>query len=149
MELGLSPWPRRVGPRRAPAASAVPDAEPPSPEDVSSGSVENEAESYQGRVDCTPPQPDGNNKSLADSLSREMVESVSHLTQAAAARRLRVSGSSICRYRKKYVVPVQKVRTRRDSVRSHRVWEEEELLTSFPYASSGVLRHHKKTYRHR
>ena len=60
MELGLSPWPRtrRVGPQRAPAASAVPDAEPPSPEDVSSGSVKNEAESYQGRVDCTPPQPD-------------------------------------------------------------------------------------------
>ncbi|WZN63385.1 hypothetical protein HKI87_07g49330 [Chloropicon roscoffensis] len=88
-------------------------------------------------------------KSFADSLSREMVESVSHLTQAAAARRLRVSGSSICKYRKKYVVPVQKVRTRRDSVRSHRVWEEEELLTSFPYASSGVLKHREKTYRHR
>ncbi|WZN64336.1 hypothetical protein HKI87_09g58920 [Chloropicon roscoffensis] len=72
-------------------------------------------------------------KSLADSLSRGMVESVSHLTQAAAARRLGVSGSSICRLRKKYVVPVQKVRTRRDSVRSHRVWEEEEIadLLSF------------------
>ncbi|WZN64335.1 hypothetical protein HKI87_09g58910 [Chloropicon roscoffensis] len=149
MELGLSPWPRRVGPRRAPAASAVPDAEPPSPEDVSSGSVENEAESYQGRVDCTPPQPDGNNKSLADSLSREMVESVSHLTQAAAARRLGVSGSSICKYRKNYVVPVQKVRTRRDSVRSHRVWDEEALLTSFPFVSSGALKHREKTYRQR
>ena len=73
-------------------------------------------------------------KSLADSLSREMVESVSHLTQAAAARRLEVSGSSICRYRKKYVVPVQKVRTRRDSVRSHRVWEEEEVLIT-PFLS--------------
>ena len=88
-------------------------------------------------------------KSLADSLSREMVESVSHLTQAAAARRLGVSGSSICKYRKKYVVPVQKVRTRRDSVRSHRVWEEEALLTSFPFVSSGVLKHREKTYRQR
>ena len=60
MELGLRPWPstRRVGTQRAPAPSAVPDAEPASPQDVSSGSVENEAESYQGRVDCTPPQPD-------------------------------------------------------------------------------------------
>ena len=92
-------------------------------------------------------------KSLADSLSREisreMVESVSHLTQSAAARRLGVSGSSICQYRKTYVVPVQKVRTRRDSVRSHRVWEEEALLTSFPFVSSGVLKHREKTYRHR
>ena len=88
-------------------------------------------------------------KSLADSLSREMVESVSHLTQAAAARRLGVSGFSICKYRKKYVVPVQKVRTRRDSVRSHRVWEEEALLTSFPFVSSGVLKHREKTYRQR
>ena len=60
VELGLRPWPstRRVGTQRAPAPSAVPDAEPASPQDVSSGSVENEAESYQGRVDCTPPQPD-------------------------------------------------------------------------------------------
>ncbi|WZN64892.1 RWP-RK domain-containing protein [Chloropicon roscoffensis] len=60
VELGLRPWPRtrRVWTRRAPAPSAVPDAEPASPQDVSSGSVENEAESYQGRVDCTPPQPD-------------------------------------------------------------------------------------------
>ena len=88
-------------------------------------------------------------KSLADSLSREMVESVSHLSQSAAARRLGVSGSSICRYRKKYVVPVQKVRTRRDSVRSHRVWDEEALLTSFPFVSSGVLKHREKTYQHR
>ena len=47
-----------MGTQRAPAPSAVPDAEPASPQDVSSGSVENEAESYQGRVDCTPPQPD-------------------------------------------------------------------------------------------
>ena len=68
---------------------------------------------------------DWSKKSLADSLSREMVESVSHLTQEAAARRLGVSGASICKYRKNYVVPVQKVRTRRDSVRSHRVWDEE------------------------
>ena len=60
-------------------------------------------------------------KSLADSLSREMVESVSHLSQSAAARRLGVSRSTICRYRKNYGVPVQKVRTRRDSVRSHRL----------------------------
>ena len=90
---------------------------------------------------------DWSKKSLADSLSREMVESVSHLSQSAAARRLGVSGSSICQYRKKYVVPVQKVRTRRDSVRSHRVWEEEELLTSFPFVSSGVLKHRGKTYR--
>ena len=81
--------------------------------------------------------------------SREMVESVSHLTQAAAARRLGVSGSSICKYRKKYVVPVQKVRTRRDSVRSHRVWEEEELLTSFPFVSSDVPKLQEKTYQHR
>ena len=90
---------------------------------------------------------DWSKKSLAESLSREMVESVSHLSQSAAARRLGVSGSSICQYRKKYVVPVQKVRTRRDSVRSHRVCEEEELLTSFPFVSSGVLKHRGKTYR--
>ena len=87
--------------------------------------------------------------SLADSLSREMVESVSHLTQEAAARRLGVSGASICKYRKNYVVPVQKVRTRRDSVRSHRVWEEEELLTSFPFVSSDVPKLQEKTYQHR
>ena len=88
-------------------------------------------------------------KSLADSLSREMVESVSHLSQSGAARRIGVSRSTICRYRKNYGVPVQKVRTRRDSVRSHRVWDEEALLTSFPFVSSGVLKHREKTYRQR
>ena len=92
---------------------------------------------------------DWSKKSLADSLSREMVESVSHLSQSAAARRLGVSRSTICRYRKNYGVPVQKVRTRRDSVRSHRVWEEEALLTSFPFVSSGALKHREKTYRQR